>query len=126
MPKIPWWAWALGLGTVAYLLYRSVASVGTAVSAVTAPIASTIASIWDSLPLVGIGPGMTVLGSVALPNGTLYPLSSLQSGQIRSNTDSSGNYSVYANVQGNIYQLSASNAQGNYPATLIGPAPAGS
>lgn len=122
MPKIPWWVWAIGLGGVAYVLYKSVSGVTTAVNTVTGSVASGIANTWLSLPLVGLPAQMTVLGSVQLPNGSLVPLSSLQSGQIRN--DASGN--VYANVSGTIYQLSPSNSQGNYPATLIGAAPAGS
>ena len=122
MLKIPWWVWALGLGGVAYVLYKSVLAVPAAVSAATAPVSTAIADIWLSLPLVGLPANMTVLGSVLLPNGTLVPLSSLQPGQIRN--DPNGN--VLASVSGQIYQLSPSNTQGNYPATLIGPAPAGS
>jgi len=92
------------------------------VNAATGAVAQGIADAWLSLPFVSLPAQMTVLGSVQLPNGSLVPLSSLQSGQIR--TDSSNN--VYANVSGAIYQLSPSNTSGNYPATLIGPAPAGS
>jgi len=122
MPKIPWWVWALGLGGVGYLLYKSFSGVAATASAATNAVSSGIADVWLSLPLVGLPAAMTVLGNVQLPNGSLVPLSSLQSGQIR--TDANNN--VYANVSGTIYQLSPSNAQGNYPATLIGPAPAGS
>ena len=61
-------------------------------------------------------------GSALLPSGSLVPLSTLQSGQIRQDANSN----VLANVSGSIYQLSPSNAQGNYPATFIGAAPAGS
>lgn len=122
MPKIPWWVWAIGLGGVAYVFYKSVSGVTTAVNTATGSVASGIANIWLSLPLVGLPAQMTVLGNVQLPNGSLVPLSSLQSGQIRN--DASGN--VYANVSGTIYQLSPSNSQGNFPATLIGAAPAGS
>ena len=122
MPKIPWWVWALGLGTIGYLLYKSMSGVATAANAVTGSVSQGIANVWLSLPLVGLPPNMTVLGSILLPNGNTVPLSSLQSGQIRN--DANGN--VLANVSGQIYQLSPSNPQGNYPATLIGPAPAGS
>jgi hypothetical protein len=120
--KVPWWIWALGLGGVGYLLYKSFGTVAAGASAATNAVSTGIADIWLSLPLVGLPAQMTVLGSVQLPNGALVPLSTLQSGQIR--TDSNNN--VYANVSGTLYQLSPSNAAGNYPATLIGPAPAGS
>lgn len=122
MGKIPWWVWAIGLGGIGYILYKSLGTVATATNGVTNTVSSGIANAWLSLPLVGLPAQMTVLGNVLLPNGTLVPLSSLQSGQIRN--DASGN--VYANVSGTIYQLSPSNTQGNFPATLIGPAPAGS
>ena len=126
MPKIPWWVWALGIGGVGYLLYKSFSGVASTVaagaSAATNALSTGIADIWLSLPVYGLPAQMTVLGSVQLPNGSLVPLSSLQSGQIR--TDPNNN--VLANVNGMIYQLSPSNAQGNYPAVLVGPAPAGS
>jgi len=126
MPKIPWWVWALGIGGVGYVLYKSftgvASTVATGAAAVTNAVSSGIAKAWLSLPFVGLPAQMTVLGSVLLPSGALVPLSSLQSGQIR--TDANEN--VYANVYGMIYQLSPSNDQGNYPATLIGPAPVGS
>lgn len=126
MPKVPWWVWALGIGGVGYLLYKSFSGVASAASAgaaaATNAASSGIASIWLSLPYLGLPAEMTVSGSVQLPDGSLVPLSSLQSGKIRQ--DASNN--VYANVSGTIYQLSPSNGQGNYPATLIGPAPAGS
>jgi hypothetical protein len=122
MPKLPWWVWALGIGGLGYILYKSVSGVAATAASATSAVSSAIAQAWLSLPLFGLPAQMTVLGSVQLPNGALVPLSSLQSGQIR--TDVSNN--VYANVSGTIYQLSPSNAQGNYPATLIGPAPAGS
>lgn len=126
MPKVPWWVWALGIGGVGYILYKSFAGVASTVAAgaaaATNAVSTGIADVWLSLPLVGLPAQMTVLGNVQLPSGTQVPLSSLQSGQIR--TDANNN--VYANVSGMIYQLSPSNAQGNYPAILIGPAPAGS
>jgi hypothetical protein len=127
MPKIPWWVWALGLGGVGYLLYKSfsgaAAAVGAGATVATNAVSSGVADLWLSLPLVGLPPQVTVLGSIQLPNGGLVPLSSLQPSQIRNGPDGT---SVLANVSGNIYQLSPSNTQGNYPATLIGPAPAGS
>lgn len=125
MGKIPWWIWAVGLGGVAYILYKSVSGVTTVATSAGNAVSTGIANLWDSLPLVGIGPNQQILGNVLLPNGTLVPLSSLSQGQIRSYTDSNNNYSVYALVQGTIYQLAASNPQGNYPAALVGVAPAG-
>lgn len=121
MSKIPWWAWAIGVGAVGYILYKTVSGVkktaGSAVNAVSTAIADT----WLSLPWVGLPPNMTVLGEVVLPDGTLVPMSQLQNGKIREDP----NDNVLANINGNIYQLSPSDANGNYPATLLGPAPAG-
>ena len=120
--KIPWWVWALGLGGVGYILYKSYSGVSTAAATTTNAVSTGIADIWLSLPYFGVGSNIQVLGSVQMPDGSLVPLSSLAQGKIR--TDASNN--VYANINGNLYQLSPSNAQGNYPATLIGAAPAGS
>ncbi len=122
MPKIPWWVWALGLGAIGYVLYKTVSKVPAVVTSATGAVAQGIADMWLSLPLVGLPANMTVLGSAQLPNGALVPLNSLQSGQIRNDPNSN----VLANINGMIYQLSPSNTQGNYPAVLIGPAPAGS
>jgi hypothetical protein len=121
--KIPWWVWAIGAGGVAYILYKSLGAVGAAASTAVSTVSSGIANAWLSLPLVGLPPTMNVLGNVLLPNGTLVPLNSLQGGDIRNDTSNPPN--VLANIQGTIYQLSPSNAQGNFPAALVGPAPAG-
>lgn len=120
MGKIPWWVWALGLGGIGYLLYKSFSGVASTVTAATSGVASSIADIWLSLPGLQLPPNMQVLGSVVLPNGAVVAINTLV-GKIRQ--DASGN--VYANVNGTIYQLSPSDLQGNYPATLIGAAPAG-
>jgi hypothetical protein len=122
MGKIPWWVWgglAIGAG---YILYRTLQKVPAAVNAATGAVSQGIADLWLSLPLVGLPANMTVLGSAQLPDGTLVPLKTLQSGQIRNDP----NNNVLANINGSIYQLSPSNPQGNYPAIFIGAAPAGS
>jgi hypothetical protein len=116
---IPWWVWAIGVGGVGYVVYKF--WTGVPKSAPVQAISSAIADIWLSLPLVGLPPAMQVLGNVKLPDGTLVPLNSLSSGQIRQSGSN-----VLANVAGTIYQLSPSDAQGNYPAAVLGPAPAGS
>jgi hypothetical protein len=114
--KLPWWVWGIGLAGVGYVLYKFWHPVSTA----TSNLAQGIANIWLSLPLVGLGPQQTILGNARLPDGTLVPLNNLI-GRLRQ--DSARN--VYANISGTIYQLSPSDAQGNYPAALLGPAPAG-
>jgi hypothetical protein len=119
--KIPWWVWALGVGGVGYLLYKSFSKVPQAAAAAVNAVSTGIAEIWLNLPFVGLPPNMTLLGQIQLPDGSEVALSSLPAGKIRQGSDGS----VLANVNGNIYQLSPSNAAGNYPATLLGPAPAG-
>jgi hypothetical protein len=121
---VPWWVWGVGLAGVGYVVYRLWSGVSKVGTGVTNAIAQGVANAWLSLPIVGLPAAMTVLGNVKLPDGTSVALSSLQNGQIRQdNTVNPPN--VYANVSGTIYQLSPSDAQGNYPAALIGPAPAG-
>ena len=120
--KIPWWVWAAGLAGVGYVLYRFATQIPKAASAATGAVAQGIANVWLSLPVVGLGSAQTILGNAKLPDGSLVPLNSLV-GSIRQDTNNPPN--VYANVGGNIYQLSPSDAQGNYPAALIGAAPAG-
>jgi hypothetical protein len=119
--SVPWWVWALGIGGIGYLLYKTMSGVNKAVTGATGAVAQGIADIWLSLPYVGLGTGQQILGNVLLPSGTLVPLNSLSRGQIRQDNNTPPN--VYANVNGTIYQLSASNAQGNYPGALVGPAP---
>jgi hypothetical protein len=120
--KIPWWVWAVGVAGVGYVLYKLSTKVSTAVTAATGAVSQGIANVWLSLPVVGLGPSQTILGNAKLPDGTLVPLNSLV-GSIRQDQNNPPN--TYANVNGNIYQLSPSDAQGNYPAALVGPAPAG-
>lgn len=122
MNKIPWWVWGLGVAGVGYILYRLANKVPQAVGAATSALAQGIANVWLSLPVVGFGPAITVLGNIKLPDGTLVPLNNLV-GQIRQDNNTPPN--TYANVSGTIYQLSPSDTQGNYPAALLGPAPAG-
>jgi len=125
--KVPWWVWAVGLGGVAYLLYKASSAagqaVGAAAGAATNAVSSAIANAWLSLPsaVTGIGSGITVLGNAQLPDGSLVTMQSLV-GQLKQDA----NNNVYAAINGNIYQLAPSNAAGNYPATLIGPVPTGS
>jgi hypothetical protein len=119
LEKIPWWVWAGGLAGVAYLIYKfgsKLPNPNTAISAV----AQGIANIWLSLPVVGLGSAQSILGNAKLPDGTLVPLNSLV-GSIRQDTNTPPN--VYAGINGNIYQLAPSDAQGNYPATLLAPLP---
>lgn len=120
MGKLPWWVWAAGLAGAAYVVYKFATKIPAAASAATNAVSQGIANVWLSLPLVGLGSSQSILGNAKLPDGTLVPLNSLVGG-IRQDS----NNNVYANVNGNIYQLSPSDAQGNYPAALMGPAPAG-
>lgn len=116
----PWWVWALGVGGVGYLIYKMFYAPPTPGGLVDS-VSSALANAWLSLPLVGLPPAMQVLGNVKLPDGSLVSLNSLSGGQIRQSGST-----VLANVAGTIYSLAPSDAQGNYPATALGPAPAGS
>lgn len=121
--KAPWWVWALGLGAAGYgiyWLYKKVPKPPTP-----SQIAQDIANIWLKLPWVGLPPAMVVLGNVKLPDGTLYPLKALQNGQIRQD-NTQNPPAVFANVNGDIYQLAPSDPEGNYPGAFVGSAPAGS
>lgn len=121
MNRLPWWVWAGGLAAVAYLLYK-VAKASQTVTAATGTVAQGIANVWLSLPYFGLGDGQTILGNLKLPDGTLIPLQSLVGGgNLRQDPPPGTN--TYANVNGAFYQLSPSDASGNYPATLIQPAP---
>lgn len=62
---------------------------------------------WLTLP-----PSMIVQGNVVLPNGSLVPLSLTDVRQNGANV-------VVAEYEGHYYQLSPSDANGNWPATLI-------
>ena len=119
------WAWAIGVAGVGYVLYKLVNKVPQAVtaaaSAATNAVSQTIANTWLSLPVIGLGQGITILGNMKLPDGTLVPMQSLV-GNLRQAQDTTDTYASYA---GNLYQLSPSDAQGNYPATLLGPTPVG-
>jgi hypothetical protein len=119
--RAPWWVWAIGIGGVGYVLYKLWGGFAQTANTATNAVSSAIANIWLSLPLVGLPANMQVLGNVKLPDGTLVPLNSLSSGQIRQQGST-----VLANVSGTIYQLAPSDSQGNYPATSVGAAPAGS
>lgn len=119
--KAPWWVWGLGLGIAGYALYalyKKIPKVPTP-----GQIASQVID-WLALPFINLPPAMQVLGNVALPNGSLIPLNTLQSGQIRQDNTQTPP-AVYANVSGNIYQLAPSDANGNFPATYIQAAPPG-
>lgn len=139
--RIPWYVWAIGLGGIAYFLYTFVkkqaplVASGAAQGAQSAllnlgPVGMAVnptmlLAAWSNLQSLILGPSVQVLGSIRMPDGSLVPLNSLASnGAIRQDASTPPN--VYADVQGNIYQLAASDSQGNYPATLIGPSPTGS
>jgi hypothetical protein len=100
---------ALGVGLY-FLLTKGTAALASAVGTATQPLSSGIANFWVSLTQ---SPSMSTPGNALLPNGTKVPISSLPIG-----TDAYGN--VFTNVGGGVYQLSPSDANGDYPATLVG------
>jgi hypothetical protein len=94
---------ALGIG--AYLLYRFY----NTASQVAAPAANAIASFytWATLPA-----SMVVQGNMVFADGSTVPLAQVD---VRQNP----NGSVNAAYAGHIYQLAPSDANGNWPATLV-------
>jgi hypothetical protein len=99
-----------GVAAAAYLIYRFINQAPKLLKDATAPIANTIADFWGRLTL---GPSLQVSGNVVLPDGGVgIPLSSIQ---IR--TDAAGN--VYTLLDGDLYQLGQSDANGNWPASLV-------
>lgn len=100
----------IGAGVAAaYLLYQLVSKTPAALKTATAPVAGAIASAWSALTL---SPVLTVEGNILFPDGTSTPLA----GQTVK-TDSDGN--VYVLNQGGLYQLGQSDANGNWPASLV-------
>jgi len=116
-------AGAVGAGV--YLIYKLVSGLSSAggalaagakaiykgAQAVTAPVSTGIANLWNTLTA---SPAMSgVPGDVILPDGTdAGPLANMQ---VKS--DANGN--VYVQVGGVIYQLGQSDANGDWPAQII-------
>ncbi len=112
-----------GLGIAGYLLYKlyqgatAVAgAAGTAATAVyhgaqaiTAPVSNAIAS---SIIQLTQQPSMNVPGNVVFPDGTAGPISTYPVF-----TDTAGN--VYVKSGGSTWQLSPSDANGDWPATYV-------
>jgi hypothetical protein len=96
---------------VVWQLWKGLSGLGQAAGAAAQSTASGIASLWVSLTS---GPSMGgVLGNVVFPDGRMSPLAGYA---VR--TDAQGN--VYINTGGTVYQLQPSDAQGNWPAVLVG------
>lgn len=104
----------LGLvGGVAYLIYKLVGvagMAGKAVGSLTLPASNAIANLWVSL--TASPPMGGVPGNILFPDGTGAPLSTYSI-----KTDAAGN--VYVLNNGAVYQLSPSDADGDWPATLV-------
>jgi len=96
------------LGIVAYLVYELLPGL----KKTTDQTSDTIAKWW--LALFPNPPAMQVLGNVLFPDGTFVALSSLQPPR----SDASG--AVFVTYNGHYYQLSPSDANGNWPATQVG------
>lgn len=114
-------ALALG-GYIVYQLVQGVRATAGAVGAVggaalagakalTAPVATALASAWLSMTSAG---SMPALGNVIFPDGTTTPLSQLTVKQ-----DALGNVYVGAPASGLLFQLQPSDASGNWPALQI-------
>jgi hypothetical protein len=96
------------LGGLAFVLWKF----KDTADKVTAPVSDAIANaimLWNRLT---VSPTIQLLGNIKFPSGKLVPISTLP---IRK--DGSGN--VYTQYQGSVYQLQASDPQGNWPAIPV-------
>jgi hypothetical protein len=104
--------WGL-VGVTLYAIYKWLAPsckpgcnpISTAICNISSGIANSIIN-WTTCSAISLN------GNIVLPNGAQVSANSVQIGH-----DCQGN--VYANYQGNTYQLSASNSCGNYAATPV-------
>jgi hypothetical protein len=102
-----------GIGlAAAYLLYKLtqigapiVAAAGQAVSAGT----SAAANLWVSLTAY---PAVGVIGNVAMPDGSVAPVASLEWKQ-----DTQGN--AYTQVNGSVYELAPRDGAGDFTLTQV-------
>lgn len=92
------------LGGLAYFVYTYLQK--------SSPVQGTASVIADFITWATLPASMVVQGNIAFPDGTLYPLADV-------NVRQSPTGAVVANYQGHYYQLSPSDANGNWPATLI-------
>jgi hypothetical protein len=97
------------LGAIAYFVYSYFSSPNNPLTG-TNSVASGAANLW--LTLFPLPPTMSVQGNLVLAAGSLVPIS-----QVQIKTDSVDN--VYALWSGHVYQLQPSDANGNWPATLV-------
>lgn len=107
-------------GYLLYKLYQGAKAVGTAAAVgatavyhgaqtLTAPVSNAIAS---GILALTQQPAMNVPGNINFPDGTSGPVSTYAIF-----TDSAGN--VYVKNNGSTYQLSPSDANGDWPATYV-------
>lgn len=100
----------LGLfGVAAYLIYQLMTTASTAVTGATNAVSTSIADAWVSWTSE---PAMSVSGNMVLPDGSLIPLAAASIKQSPSGL-------VYAQYGGAYYELSPSDANGNWPATPV-------
>jgi hypothetical protein len=100
-----------GVAAAIYIVYQIVSKLPSAAKSATAPLANAIGS---GIAKIVVGAPMAgVLGDVVLPDGTdIGPLASFGVGR-----DSDGN--VYIQSGGATYSIGQSDANGNWPATLV-------
>ena len=134
--KIPGWVWLLGAGAAAWYLWKNSASAmaaGAAQSLLPAPgsgapalltlpgsAAVTGAQVAQSLATwSSLSPANAIAsGYINLPDGTQFAAATMTGGNTR--TDQAGN--TYVMWGGEVYRVGDMDAQGNWPATLIGAA----
>lgn len=98
------------LAIVGMALYYFLGKVKDRVGDMTAPISQAIANAWLAITLPS---PMNVLGGIAFGDGTVIDINDVQ---LRANQQTGAVQFLFG---GHIYNLSASDANGNWPATLV-------
>lgn len=104
----PWLLLAIG----GYVLYRVTSKAADTGKKAVDWTSSQIANLW--LTMFPLPPSMELLGNIIFPGNIKVPLQQL-AGQVRQDRD--GN--TFVNYAGMYWQLSPSDANGNWPATPI-------
>lgn len=103
------------LGAVAYLLYKGFDFAKDTAEKAIDKTSTSIANFW--LKLFPLPPAIELLGNVVFPGNIFVPLQQLaKTGAVKQDDDAR----VFVKYAGYIWQLSPSNAAGNWPATRVG------
>jgi hypothetical protein len=105
------------LGAVAvgvYFVWKGVNKIPQALSTATDAFAASIAHLWTSVwDPAGVG---GTLGNVLFPDGSYVPTAQLP---MKSGNDPNGNWGLFTQYQGHIYQLQPSDINGDFPASQV-------